>query len=130
MIVDPPPSFPSPPPPFSPCPSARLRDIDANPDHTVFVIEDAAASRVVGTAALLIEKKFIRGAGAAGHVEDVVVDAAVRGQRLGARLVDACVAGAREGGCYKLILDCAEGNVPFYERCGLTRKEVQMVQYL
>ena len=31
-------------------------------------------------------------------------------------------------GCYKVILDCAEANVPFYEKCGLTRKEVQMVR--
>ncbi len=30
-------------------------------------------------------------------------------------------------GCYKVILDCAEANVSFYEKCGLTRKEVQMV---
>ena len=116
------------PPPFPP--PARLRDVDANPDHTVFVIEDAAAARIVGTAALLIEKKFIRGASAAAHVEDVVVDSTVRGQKLGARLVGACVEAARAGGCYKLILDCSEANVPFYTKCGLTRKEVQMVQYM
>ena len=57
------------------------------------------------------------------------MDAACRGQRLGQRLVEALLAAARERGCYKAILDCAEGNVGFYERCGLTRKEVQMVKY-
>ena len=31
-------------------------------------------------------------------------------------------------GCYKVILDCAEANVVFYEKCGLTRKEIQMVR--
>lgn len=36
---------------------------------------------------------------------------------------------AKEIGCYKVILDCSEGNVGFYERCGLVRKEVQMVKY-
>lgn len=65
-----------------------------------------------------------------GHIEDVVVDAAARGQRLGQRLVDALVAAAKAAGCYKVILDCAEHNVAFYEKCGLTRKEVQMVRYL
>ena len=124
MLCDP--THPLSPPP----PPARLRDVDANPDHTVFVIEDSAAARIVGTAALLVEKKFIRGASCAAHVEDVVVDSTVRGQKLGARLVGACVEAARAGGCYKLILDCAEANVPFYTKCGLTRKEVQMVQYL
>ncbi len=33
----------------------------------------------------------------------------------------------KERGCYKVILDCAEHNVAFYEKCGLTKKEVQMV---
>ena len=35
---------------------------------------------------------------------------------------------AKEAGCYKVILDCAEANAAFYEKCGLTRKEVQMVR--
>ena len=34
---------------------------------------------------------------------------------------------AEEAGCYKVILDCSEENVPFYAKCGLTKKEVQMV---
>jgi hypothetical protein len=36
---------------------------------------------------------------------------------------------AQASGCYKVILDCAEHNVGYYEKCGLTRKEVQMVRY-
>jgi glucosamine-phosphate N-acetyltransferase len=40
---------------------------------------------------------------------------------------DLCDA-ATKAGCYKVILDCAESNVPFYEKCGLARKEVQMVR--
>ena len=32
-------------------------------------------------------------------------------------------------GCYKVILDCSEKNQPFYEKCGMTRKEVQMAKY-
>ena len=35
---------------------------------------------------------------------------------------------AKEAGCYKAILDCGEERVPFYEKCGLARKEVQMVR--
>lgn len=33
-------------------------------------------------------------------------------------------------GCYKVILDCSEDNVRFYERCGFVRKEVQMAAYI
>ena len=32
-------------------------------------------------------------------------------------------------GCYKVILDCAEHNVKFYEKCGFARKELQMAYY-
>lgn len=44
------------------------------------------------------------------------------------RLIEALIESARGDGCYKVILDCAEGNVPFYEKAGLVRKEVQMVR--
>ena len=63
-----------------------------------------------------------------GHIEDVVVDAAARGTHVGVRLVTALLDAARAAGCYKVILDCAEHNVAFYERAGLARKGVEMVR--
>lgn len=109
---------------------ARLAELSSSPDYHVAVAEDASTGRLVGTAALIVERKFIHACGKVGHVEDVVVDAAARGQRLGQRLVEALVGVCRDKGCYKMILDCAEHNVAFYEKCGLSRKEVQMVRYL
>lgn len=32
-------------------------------------------------------------------------------------------------GCYKIILDCSVKNVPFYQKCGFTEKEREMVLY-
>ena len=43
------------------------------------------------------------------------------------RVIQALMEFAKAAGCYKVILDCGESNVAFYEKCGLTRKEVQMV---
>lgn len=43
------------------------------------------------------------------------------------RVIEALLIAAKDSGCYKVILDCAESNSAFYEKCGLTRKEVQMV---
>ena len=94
------------------------------------VIEDPSSSKVIGTASCLAERKFIRGGGKAAHIEDVVVDSGYRGLKLGIKLIEALMLAAKEMGCYKVILDCAESNVKFYEKCGLTRKEVQMVRYL
>ena len=50
---------------------------------------------------MLVERKLIRNAGCAGHVEDVVVDASARGRGVGKALLDALVAKARALGCYK-----------------------------
>lgn len=46
------------------------------------------------------------------------------------RLLAALTHAAKARGCYKVILDCSEANAAFYEKCGLVRKEVQMVRYL
>jgi len=86
--------------------------------------------KIIATATLLIELKFIRQCGKCGHIEDVVVDQNYRGLRLGVRVVEALITAAKESGCYKVILDCSEGNAVFYEKCGLVRKEIQMVRYL
>ena len=58
---------------------------DKNSSYQIFVVEETKEEKIVATATLLLEKKFIRGCGLAGHVEDVVVDETVRGQKLGLR---------------------------------------------
>jgi len=32
-------------------------------------------------------------------------------------------------GCYKIILDCNDKNVGFYQKCGFKQKEIQMALY-
>lgn len=46
------------------------------------------------------------------------------------RVIEALMAEAEAAGCYKVILDCSEENAPFYQKCGLTKKELQMVRAL
>ncbi|GLC39747.1 hypothetical protein PLESTB_001228000 [Pleodorina starrii] len=106
----------------------QLKRRDAAGGYHTVVIEDDG--RIVATAAMIVELKFIHGCSKVGHIEDVVVDPAYRGKKLGIKLIEALVEAARGAGCYKIILDCNEANTAFYEKCGLTRKEVQMVKYL
>jgi glucosamine-phosphate N-acetyltransferase len=82
--------------------------------------------KVVGTVSLLVEDKFIHGGGLVGHIEDVAVHPDHQGQGIGAALVEYATAEARKLGCYKAILDCAEHLVPFYEKMGYHRHEVEM----
>jgi len=59
----------------------------------------------------------------------VVCDKRVRGRGLGKKIILAAVEVAKACGCYKVILDCEEYNVPFYLACGFTLKEVEMALY-
>jgi len=103
---------------------ARLGD-----DHLICVIEDSRSGKIVATGSVFIERKFIRNCGKVGHVEDVVVDSMARGSQLGKKVVEFLTNHASSMGCYKVILDCSEQNIPFYEKCGFKKKEVQMVKY-
>jgi len=106
--------------------ASRLLDVRNGPEF-VYVVEDGGAIVAAGT--LVLERKFARGCGLCGHIEDVVVDERARGKGLGLVIVRALTRVAESVGCYKVILDCSEDNQAFYERCGMRRKEVQMALY-
>jgi glucosamine-phosphate N-acetyltransferase len=82
--------------------------------------------KIVGTASLLIEPKFIHDGGVTGHVEDVAVHPGCQGKGIGARLVERVLEESRKEGCYKVILDCAEHVIPFYEKMGFHKWERAM----
>ncbi|GKT36090.1 Glucosamine 6-phosphate N-acetyltransferase like protein [Aduncisulcus paluster] len=92
----------------------------------VAVIEHLPSKKIIGSATLFVEKKLIHSCSSCGHIEDVVVDSTYRGKGLGKSLVHHLVGKARLLGCYKVILDCAEKNVKFYEKCGMKQKEKKM----
>lgn len=77
-----------------------------------------ADGKIVGTASLFIEPKFIHSGGKVGHIEDVAVDPTLQGLGIGAKLVQYLIGKCRDAGCYKVILDCDPKNVPFYEKMG------------
>lgn len=97
-----------------------------NENHKTFVIKDIETNKVVGIATLLIEIKLIHGYSKVGHIEDVAIDKSVRGKKLGAYIIRYLCELAKSRGCYKTILDCDDENVGFYEKCGLSRRGVEM----
>ncbi|KAG0029505.1 Glucosamine-phosphate N-acetyltransferase-like protein [Podila clonocystis] len=98
--------------------------------YHIVVIEDLHESRIVATGTLIVEQKFLRGCGKAGHIEDIVVHDSQRGKKFGIRLIDQLKYIGTALGCYKLLLTCNETNEPFYEKSGFLRKDLHMAQYL
>jgi glucosamine-phosphate N-acetyltransferase len=96
--------------------AARSIYADLPANSRTFVAE--LNGRVVGTATLLIERKFIHGGGRVGHIEDVAVNRAFQRQGIGTLLIEHAARAAENAGCYKVILDCFDPLVPFYERLG------------
>ncbi|EIM83740.1 glucosamine 6-phosphate N-acetyltransferase [Stereum hirsutum FP-91666 SS1] len=93
------------------------------------VIVSKTTDRIVAVGTVFLERKFLRGLGLVGHIEDIAVDKSQQGKKLGLRVIQA-LTGISEGrGCYKTILNCNESNIPFYEKCGFERKEVEMTKY-
>ena len=97
-----------------------------NPNHITFVDEIKEAGKpasILATSSILIESKFLHCGSKVAHIEDVVVDKDARGSGLGQKIVEHCIEYARKNGCYKVILDCSNKNVPFYINCGMYLSE-------
>ncbi len=90
--------------------------ININPDHIIAVAE--IDGKIIGSATLLIEPKFIHNGGLVGHIEDVVVHKGFQGQKIGEKIMRYLIEIAKKRGCYKTILDCTEEIKPFYEKLG------------
>lgn len=90
--------------------------ISQNPEHIIVVAD--MDGKIVGSSTLLLETKFIHNGGIVGHIEDVVVDKNYQGKKIGEKIIRHLLEYAREKGCYKTILDCADNVKPFYEKIG------------
>ncbi|GAA5888847.1 hypothetical protein JCM6882_002875 [Rhodosporidiobolus microsporus] len=94
----------------------------------IVIVEDES-DQVVGQATVFVERKFLRGAGLVGHVEDVVVDPRMQGKKLGLKLIEVLTALSEAVGAYKTILDCDPKNEAFYAKCGYENKGCEMAKY-
>ena len=85
-------------------------------------------SQIVGYGSIVIEKK-IRG-GKMGHIEDIVSHSMFQKKGIGKAVVDALFNVAKANGCYKIVLQCKEHNIKFYEKCGYEVSGVAMQMFL
>jgi len=93
------------------------------------VIIDKPTDKIVAVGTVFIERKFLRGLGSVGHIEDIAVDKSQQGKKLGLRIIQALTYISENSGCYKTILNCSDANIPFYQKCGFQQKENEMAKY-
>lgn len=106
----------------------KLKNISKNSLHKIFVLEKD--NKIISCATLLIEDKFIHSCGRVAHIEDVVVHSGYRGMQLGKKIINFLSEEAEKMGCYKILLDCSEKNIKFYEKCLYEHKGAYMAKYL
>jgi glucosamine-phosphate N-acetyltransferase len=82
--------------------------------------------KIIGTATLLVEQKFIHNGGKVGHIEDVAVRKEYEGNGVGSDIIKKLIELAKQEECYKIILDCNENNISFYQGLGFFKYENEM----
>ena len=90
--------------------------INNDDHHTLVAISNDI---VVGTGSLLVERKIT--GRIAGHIEDVVVLRPYRKKGTGAAIINGLIDIAKQKKCYKVILNCSDKNVPFYDKFGFMK---------
>ncbi len=111
-----------------------LQQIKSNPLHKIFVAQEEQQYqqdadldemkkrkkiKVVGTATLLVEPKFINKGMRVGYIEDVSVRKGYGGLGIGSQLVTYATNDAISvEGCRKILLYCSKNTMPFYEKLG------------
>lgn len=85
---------------------------------------------IVGATTLLVEQKFIRQGAKAGHIEDVATRKGFEGKGIAKTILQESIKLAKDLGCYKIVLDCDDELVPFYQKLGFSEDGRFMRLYL
>ena len=71
---------------------------------------------IIGSGTLVIESKIIHGFGKVGHIEDIVIDNKYQSKGYGSKLINFLIEKSKDMGCYKVVLNCDDDKVSFYEK--------------
>lgn len=112
-----------------------------NNNHKIYLLVDSS-NNIIASGTLLIENKIIHNmgmsspldlrpsmSGKVAHIEDIVVDSKFRGKGYGKMMIEYLIEKAKEHQVYKIILNCSDENIKFYEKCGFELKSNQMAKY-
>ena len=98
-------------------------------DTFVVVAHNTWDDSIIGCGSVFIEPKFLHGGKSCAHIEDIVVTTQSRGQHVGQAIIESLLCISQHTNSYKVILNCSENNVGFYQKCGFSRREIEMTIY-
>ena len=90
-----------------------------NDNHHILVIE--VNNQIIGSGTLLIEEKMTYGGCKMGHIENVLIDDNMRGNKYGTFIVNELIKIADNHKCYRIDLICTEQLIPFYKNVGFDK---------
>ncbi len=95
--------------------------------HMIKVLKIKDTQKIIGTFTILKETKLIHNFGKVAHIEDVVIDKSMRNLGLGHFLINQAKELCTD--CYKIILNCSDKNIGFYQKCGFQLNQKQLAIY-
>ena len=94
-----------------------------------YYIDNIDKIHIIGTGTIIYEPKIIHNGKYVGHIEDIVVSEKHRNFGIARSILTELKKHAYVKDCYKVILDCSEENIKFYEKNDFIYKGSQMAVY-
>ena len=101
-----------------------FKNIKEKSNSSIFVA--LVDNKIVGTITTIIEYKFIHNGGKVCHIEDVVTRKGYEKLGIGSGLIRKAIDFSAKENCYKVVLNCSEKNILFYEKNGFHKHEIGM----
>lgn len=101
-----------------------VADIRSDYDTRTYIVK--TGNKIIGTATLWLEQKYINNLGLVAHIEDFVVANGYKKRGLGSSLIRHIVSVAKELGCYKVVLTCNDKHKGYYEYLGFAQSNIEM----
>lgn len=99
-----------------------LDKIENNSEIWIIEIDN----KIIASATIIFEYKFIFDISCLAHIEDVIVDINYRRKGYGKILINYLTKIAKNNNCYKITLDCNDTNINFYNACDFEKRGNQM----
>jgi len=99
--------------------------IDTHKNYKIVVIYSEIEKKIIGAGTIIIVHKIHNNP--IGQIEDVIISEKYRKNGYGKQIIEKLInIGRNECKCYKIILNCLEKNIKFYENCGFVEVGVEM----